>query len=92
MSVINLSKLSHKDEEIRTPARGIMIEKVCPKCSIGRMNATGRAAQTALNVPPVFEHVCGKCQHKEVYGKQYPRVEFEKIEQETEEKEGKEKN
>jgi hypothetical protein len=43
------------------------------------MNFTGRAKPT---MPPVFEHVCDKCQHKEAYKKQYPAVDVEKVETE----------
>jgi hypothetical protein len=86
MSVINISKLQHKDDEIKTPALAVYIEKPCPKCALGRMNATGRGMQLVPNLPPVFEHVCSKCQNKEAYGKQYPTVEFVKMERE--EKEG----
>jgi hypothetical protein len=83
VSVINLSQL--KNEEIHTPARAEMIEKVCPKCGFGRMNATGRVAQPDKDKPPIYEHACSKCRHKVAYDKQYPRVEFYKIESEKEE-------
>ncbi len=80
MSVINLAELARKKEDIRTPARVDYVEKPCPKCALGRMHATGRVAQPAPNVPPVFEHVCDKCKNVDVYGRQYPRVDFIKIE------------
>lgn len=79
MPVIDISKLKHKDDEVRIPAKVVIIEKPCPKCGLGRMNFTGRAKPT---MPPVFEHVCDKCQHKEAYKKQYPAVDVEKAETE----------
>jgi len=86
MSVINLSKLAENkalfEDEIRTPARAEMVDKICSKCKVGRMNQTGRAAQPDPQQPPIFEHICSKCRHKEAYGKQYPRVEFIKVEAE----------
>jgi hypothetical protein len=82
MSVIDISKLQHKNDEIKTPAFAVYVEKPCPKCGFGRMNATGRGAQPDPKKPPIFEHVCLKCQHKETYSKQYPTVEFVKVEPE----------
>ncbi|MFA5307485.1 MAG: hypothetical protein WC365_08610 [Candidatus Babeliales bacterium] len=82
MSVIDISKLRQKDAEIKTPAIAVYVEQPCPKCLLGRMEFTGRGAQPAPNKPPIFEHVCSKCHHKEAYIKQYPTVEFVKIEKE----------
>lgn len=75
--VINLN-----NDEIHTPARAEMVDKICPKCKIGKMQQTGRAAQPDPKQPPIFEHLCNKCRHREAYLKQYPRVEFTKIEKE----------
>ena len=79
MNVLNLSKLTKKNDEIRTPARAVYVEKACPECKLGRMVQTGRAMQPAPGMPPIFEHICDKCQHTEGYGKQYPRVDFMKV-------------
>ena len=81
MSLTNILNLAPKKDEIWTPATVHLVDKICPKCALGRMTATGRIAQPAPNVPPVFEHKCDKCLHKEAYGKQYPRAEFTKIEE-----------
>jgi hypothetical protein len=81
--MIDLSKLK-KDDEVWTPASAHMVEKICPKCVIGRMNQTGRVAQSDPRLI-IYEHRCSKCQHKEIYTKQYPRVEFTKIEPEGKE-------
>lgn len=76
--VVDLSNLG--TDEVRTPAYPEYVEKVCPKCKLGRMNFTGKTMPSpAPKTPPVLEHICGKCQHKEYYGNQYPRVEFIKI-------------
>jgi hypothetical protein len=82
MPVIDISKLKHKDDEIRTPARVVLVEKSCPKCGLGRMNFTGRAKPVT---PPILEHICDKCKHKEEYRQQYPQVDFERVESGKEE-------
>jgi hypothetical protein len=92
MSVINIADLKHKDDEIKTPAVAVYVEKACPKCGFGKMEATGRAAQPDSKLPPIFEHSCNKCQHKEAYRKQYPTVEFVKVEPEVKEGEREKKN
>jgi hypothetical protein len=82
MSVLNLAESAKKREEIRTPAKAEYVEKVCPKCALGRMAFTGRVAQPDKKMPPIPEHICSKCNHREAYTKQYPRAEFIKIERE----------
>jgi ribosomal protein L37AE/L43A len=83
MSVINIAESARKNDEIRTPAKVVYVEKSCPKCGFGRMEFTGRAAQPDSSKPPIFEHICSKCRHQVAYGKQYPRAEFEKVEAEV---------
>jgi hypothetical protein len=83
MSVIDLKKLKDKDEEIISPAIAVYIEKACPKCKLGRMNFAGKVIPGTNGARRALGHECDKCHHRAFYQSQYPRVEFKKVETET---------
>lgn len=62
----------------RVEVKTYMINEICPKCCEGYM--IYETSGTFLAVyPPRFTHRCDRCGNIETYLEQYPKIEYEPI-------------
>lgn len=56
---------------VKTQVKTYRIDKLCPKCEIGVLHATGNAMH--LSTLSYFEHSCGNCKHRmNIQNMKYP--------------------
>lgn len=66
-------------KEVKKEMKTYRIARMCTECDGGELLPTGMVYAC---MPPMYEHICNKCEVREEYPRSYPRTSFKEAEDE----------